>query len=454
MGSFAKAIHTALGIFLLGAVFFCPHVSAQDELILVSPHWDGVKYEFTKAFEQYYLAKTGKTVRLRWRDLGGTSQIEKALDSLYKATPDSSGIDVFFGGGMDPFMRRKTLGQLQSYRLPLELLSQFPSHVAGVPLYDDDFTYYGTVLASFGIVENRKIIDFLGLPPVKTWEDLCDPRLAGWVSSADPRKSGSVHMIYEIMLQAYGWEKGWKVIIQSSANLKSFLQQSSAPTKEVSSGEVAYAITIDINGMVQQEFLGRDAIRFFIPEGVSIMNPDGIAILKGAPHLEVAQTFVRFVMSEEGQRLWMTPLGKPGGPRKFTISRMSILPKLYDAMEASPMVPLNPFKASFPLVYRADVGSKRWGLLNEIMGRTVIDPQPQLKAAWKTANAAPEPLRSRLIAELSQPPLTEAEAAQVLPLFKTNPALAEQIALGWLQKAFDQYARIEREARNSHVSKP
>src|SRR5690606_32799659 len=99
------------------------------------------------------------------------------------------------------------------------------------------------------------------------------------------------HMIYEIILQVYGWEEGWKVIYQMSGNVKSFLQISSAPTKEVALGEAAYAVSIDINGMTQQAFLGPENVRFIVPAEVSVINPDGIAILRGAPNLDVAQEF-------------------------------------------------------------------------------------------------------------------------------------------------------------------
>lgn len=419
---------------------------AEREVVIVSPHWDGVKYEFGEAFARYYQAKTGEKVQVRWRDLGGTSQIERALDASYKVTPDTCGIDIFFGGGVDPYEHQKANGHLFAYQLPDDLLSRIPKTAAGIPLYDPDYTWYGAALSSFGIVENRVVSHRLNLPEVQTWEDLGKPELFGWVSSADPRKSGSVHMIYEIILQAYGWEKGWQVIYQSSGNIKSFLQQSASPTKEVSSGNAAYAISIDINGMVQQTFLGKESVRFFIPTGVSVMNPDSIAILKGAPNLDVAKAFVDFVLSPDGQKLWMTPVGQPGGPKKFIISRMSVLPELYDTDLSQLLVPVNPFQVETPLAYRNDVGSKRWNTVNEIMGRTIIDLHPQLRDAWEAILKTPEPLRSKLIEEFSTPPITEKQSAEISSLWKKDPAKAEKMALGWMKDALAKYKKLRAEA--------
>ncbi|NJK92248.1 MAG: extracellular solute-binding protein [Blastochloris sp.] len=226
-------------------------------------------------------------------------------------------------------------------------------------------------------------------PPVSTWEDLCLPALNGWVSSADPRKSGAVHMIYEIILQAYGWDKGWAVIYQMSGNVKSFLPASSGPTKEVAAGDAAYAVSIDINGLTQQSFLGKENVLFKIPPGVSVINPDGIAILKGAPNLDIAQAFLNFVMGPEGQSLWMKPIGTPGAAEKFNITRMGIRPDFYEVDLRELLVPVNPFKIDYPFQYNSPKGSKRWGVLNDLIGQTVIDVHPHLRRAWSALNQSP-----------------------------------------------------------------
>jgi ABC-type Fe3+ transport system substrate-binding protein len=417
------------------------------ELIIVSPHWEGIQYECGLAFEAYYLKRTGTKVKVRWRDVGGgTSQIEKAIDAGFKNNPHSCGIDLFYGGGVDPFENQKRKGQLQPYQLPEPILSQIPRSVGGFEIVDPDYHFYGAALSSFGILENRKVIARTQLPPAETWEDLCQPALNGWVSSADPRKSGAVHMIYEIILQAYGWEKGWAIIYQMSGNVKSFLPASSGPTKEVAAGDAAYAVSIDINGLTQQSFLGRENVRFKIPPGVSVINPDGIAILKGAPNLDIAQAFLDFTMGPEGQALWMKPTGTPGGATKFNITRMGIHPTLYEDDLSQLLVPVNPFKISYPFQYNTLKGSKRWNIINDLIGQSVIDVHSHLRRCWTALCALSPSARSALLAEFNQPLISEDQALEYAAWWRKEPIRARQMANRWMSDAVSRYQRLEQQA--------
>lgn len=435
-------------VFLWGTLVLAalPPCHASRELIIASPHWEGIQYEFEQAFEAFFQNKTGEAVHVRWRDLGGTSQIEKAINASYQVDPETCHIDVFFGGGLDPFENQKRLGQLHAFRLPDEILDPIPSDVGGFPLVDPDYMFYGAALSSFGILENRRVTEIVGLPAVREWLDLTDPRLFGWLSSSDPRKSGSVHMIYEIILQAYGWEKGWSVIYQMSGNVKSFLQQSSSPTKEVSMGETAYAVSIDIHGMTQQAFLGGENVRFQVPAGVSVINPDGIAIMRGAPNVDVAEEFVAFVMSRRGQSLWMRPTGHPEGAKKFGITRMGILPELYEDDFGDLLVPLNPFEIESGFIYNSDLGSTRWGVLNDLIGQSTIDVHSHLRRAWKEIISLPEKERGPLLEIFSRPLVTEAEAIELAAFWRTDRIRAGRLTNRWMEEAVARYRKIERDA--------
>lgn len=428
------------------------HSYSQKELILVSPHWEGIQYEFELAFKEHYRLRYKKEVRLRWRDGGGTSTLLKMLDAQLKATPGNPGVDVLFGGGTDPFVALAEKGHLEPYKISPLGLMKLPAEVNGVPLRDSRFRYYAAAISSFGIVENKRVREIVGLPEVRTWSDLANPELAGWVSAADPRKSGSVHMIYEIILQAYGWDRGWATIYGIAGNSSAFLDSSSKPVKEATLGNAAYAISIDINGMVAQNFIGPEHIRFFIPAEASILNGDCIAIFKGAPNRDVAEAFVSFVMSEKGQRLWMTPSGSKGGPVRYGISRMSPMPKLYQTDLSQLLVPMNPFQETTLPFYNSALGGKRWGIVNDIIGATMIDVHSKLKSAWMAAHKAG---RLDLLAQLQIPPLTEAEAIKQAPVWKDNPIQARAMANQWMKEAVRYYDSIETKANASmKASKP
>lgn len=436
---------------LIGLTVTSPCHSA-DELIIVSPHWEGIQYEFDRAFKDHYREKFGREIDVRWRDLGGTSSIEKAIDAGYAATPESCQMDVFFGGGIDPFESQKRKGQLHSYRLPDDLLAAIPPEIGGFPLVDPDYTFYGAALSSFGILKNRRVLEIIDLPEVKTWEDLSRPELFSWVSSADPRKSGSVHMIYEIILQAYGWDKGWEVIYTMSGNVRSFLQNSSAPTKEVAAGDAAFAVAIDINGMTQQAFLGKENVRFLIPSGASIINPDGIAILKGAPNLPQAEAFLDFVLSREGQSLWMRPTGSPDGAEKFGITRMGVIPDMYEVDMSDLLVPLNPFEVDYPFIYNSEKGSRRWGVVNDLIGQTIIDVHSHARDAWEAICSLPPGQRAPLIREFSQPFISESTAMEYAAFWRDDKIRARTLANEWMDAAVERYQTILQQAQNRQLT--
>ena len=58
---------------------------ADDSLVIVSPHNEAIRHEFSLAFADHYKRKTGRSVRLDWRLPGGTSEIARYLKGEYYA---------------------------------------------------------------------------------------------------------------------------------------------------------------------------------------------------------------------------------------------------------------------------------------------------------------------------------------------------------------------------------
>jgi len=372
-------------LFALSIIYTFPSVGLADTLVLISPHWEGIRYEFERAFKARYLSDTGRTVDFDWLDVGGTSETLRYIMSEYKNKPEGIGIDVFFGGGYEPYLALKKAHLLEPYILPKSLLDKIPQRLTRVPLYDPEHTWYGATLAGFGIVYNKVVLGLTKLPVMKTWEDLASPVAFGWVGSSDPRKSGSVHMVYEVILQCYGWDKGWRVITGLGANVRSFTNSASQVPKDVAIGEVAYGLAIDFYAWAQVKEAGADKIGFIMPDNLTIMTPDAIGILKGAPNSEVAKAFIRFVMSEEGQKLWLLVEKAPDGPQRFQLNRFSVLPSLYEMSTQNTAVKLNPFSWRSDFAFDSKLGAERWSIVNDLIGALVIDQKHLLTRAWKEA---------------------------------------------------------------------
>jgi len=140
------------------------------------------------------------------------------------------------------------------------------------------------------------------LPTPKTWRDLTSQKLRTWVGSADPRKSGSTHMMYEIILQAYGWETGMWTIAAMAGNIRAFTQSASTVPKDIAVGETATGLCIDQYAWSTMEKVGGERRGFALPEGLTVVTADGIAKLKGAPESAIATDFISYVLSEAGQK--------------------------------------------------------------------------------------------------------------------------------------------------------
>ena len=237
---------------LLFLFFFLVQSAGAQELVIVSPHWEGIRYEFEAGFAKWRSLKGLAPVKLSWRDVGGTSDIVRFVQSEYQGIDKTNptgrsgiGVDIVFGGGIDPFVSFKKSGYLEKLEINSEVLGRVAKEVSGMPLYDPDGYWFSPTMAAFGIFCNQKVLKVLNLSQPDSWEDLLDPKMSGWIVSADPRRSGSAHMFYEIILQAYGWEKGWEVLRGLAANYRVFLSNSSQAILDVVNGEVACSFAID-----------------------------------------------------------------------------------------------------------------------------------------------------------------------------------------------------------------
>ena len=446
--------HALIGatILMLGfATVFCWGGSTpdRDELVIISPHWEGIETGFNLAFEEWYKNKTGRQVKVDWIDQGGTSSDFRFIESEFQRVPEGIGFDLFFGGGTDNYLKLADKGLLVSYKLPDEQLKRIPKEIFGIPVYDSEYRWYGTALSSFGIMSNEELRQLLGLPEVKTWEDLTDPKLIGRVGAADPRESGSAHMIYEIILQGYGWEKGFELITQLGGNVRGFPAGSSTIPREIAAGQIIYGMAIDFYAYGQIAVLGADIIGYTVPLDAAVVSPDSIAILKGAPNMEVAQKFLQFVLSDAGQKLWMLRDTDPEGPKwEGGLNRCSVIPVLYDELGERCVVP-NPFKLDLtPIRYNAEKGGIRWDIVSDLIGALVIDPHKDLVAAWKAVDKSKDPQkREAAIRKLVEAPITEAEAMQIAQNEWKKPDYRNQKLKEWGQFAIQKFKAAKKMAK-------
>ena len=381
---------------------------AQPRVIIITPHVDAIRNEFGRGFAEWHSKYFKEMAIVEWRNVGGTADAVRFIQSEFSRKLEGIGIDCVFGGGMEPYLLLDDKKLLAAYRPPPEIINAIPQRVLGMDAYDPEFAWFGAAFSSFGILQNKRVQGLLGLPLARTWQELADPALMGWVGAGDPRNSGTMNVMFEAFLQYFGWDEGWRVLTQIGGNVRKFDRVSSSTAKDVTLGETAYAFAIDFYGFSQIAAAGRTNLTFVLPEDFTALNPDGIAILKGAPNMRTAQRFIDFVLSEDGQKLWFLPKGHPEGPRHNSIERMSMRPDFYKRYKGVSNIEFSPFELKQTFRYDARLSRERREVVAALAGALLVDTHDELQAAWKRIVA--EGVSPEIIKQLGAAPLTETEA--------------------------------------------
>jgi ABC-type Fe3+ transport system substrate-binding protein len=222
-----------------------------ETLVVISPHDQAIRWEFTHAFVRAMAAR-GRSVQIDWRTPGGAGEIARVLASDYTAgfevywtqalrrpwSPlvastfalpcpreapcdplaaqahqtflDSNvgcGIDVLFGAGGVDAAAHALAGRLVSVGIERRHPEIFgdggvPPSLGGEPYRDSEGRWFGTNLSGFGICYNGDGLARLKIAtPPDSWSALADPKYFGQLALADPSKSGSALKAFEMLIQ-------------------------------------------------------------------------------------------------------------------------------------------------------------------------------------------------------------------------------------------------------------
>jgi iron(III) transport system substrate-binding protein len=439
------------------------------ELRIITPHNQDIRRVFEPAFSDWHRERFGRGVAITYLSPGGSNDIVRYLRDLYgtyrdargKLLPEdqvNSGIELVWGGGDYAFERdfKPLLKPLLVHREVLAAAFPQPD-LAGVPLLDPESLtrqvapkWVGVVLSSFGLIYAPEFYERLGLPPPAEWADLARPELHGLLALADPTRSGSAAVSYMMVLQrsmesaergwlsehpragaelrpadealpsyrealARGWKEGMRTLLLMAANARYFGDSGSRPCVDVGDAEAAAGVAIDFYARVFQEQIGKRRITYHAPAGATAITPDPIGVLYGTRGERelVANRFVEFLLSTEGQRLW----NLRGGQSPYvtrSLRRMPVRRDVY-ADRTGWADDEDPFALARGFNLR-----QRWmrqlGRLVPIWAAAWIDGKPELERAYTAVLAVPDlERRERLRQRLSDLPIELAEVLQPAP---------------------------------------
>lgn len=488
--------------------------SADETLVIITPHNEALRHEYSRGFREWYLARTGKTVAIDWRVIGGTSEITRFLESEYvssfqnhwtkklgrpwstevqaafhnpRLNPDqtpeddtpemaarrtflssniSCGIDIFFGGGSFDFIRQANAGRLVDSGI-MQLHPEWfkddviPQSFTGEPYWDPKGRWIGDVLSSYGMIYNRDSLQRLGIAEEpRQWDDLANPKLQGEIALCDPTKSSSIAKAFENVIQQHiyrqwarleketgrdrksleaqaveaGWASGMQLLQLAGANARYFTDTSQKPSIDVIQGNSAVGMCIDFygRGAFQGTALRHDGspgrIGYYSPADGTVLSPDPIAVMRGAPNPKASLAFLEFALSMDGQKLWNFKKGVPGGTDRYELRRLPIRKDFYtqDFAKYRTDPDVNPYAGANPLIYNgAWTGGDNFRAMAFVIRVMCLDTHPELVAAWKEIIRAGMPAEALAVMSDMSPAAYPQLKARIIPALTSKNKVDE-----------------------------
>ena len=353
-------------------------------LRMITRHGADILLAAENAFLETQFAKDHNIVNIEWLPVGAT---------LWTETIARSGnIDVAWGGGPVLFDTVMGAGYLAPLDAPgiLAIFEDIPLDLSGAVtrrVVDGQVYWSGAAISSFGFTINTAYLGRTGLPEPSTWADLASPTYAVTlpqpsVGTADATKSTSNTRMFTIILQIYSWQEGWDVLVRMGAN-SNIYDQSENVRDAVINGVIGVGTTIDFYGYTAQ-LENPELCRYIFPEDGTIVNADPIALLTTAQYPEEAMGFIEWVLSPEGQKVWLDP----------KINRLPVNPAVFNTTEGMARPDLKAVyemtKTALTIEFSDEEAASYEAAMQQFYHATIVRPQLRLQSVWDKLSLALE----------------------------------------------------------------
>ena len=224
--------------------------------------------------------------------------------------------DVLWGGGAD------TLAAYKQYFQPYK-----PSCIDLIDptLYDPEYYWIGESPLPMVFIANTAKIPIDKIP--QSWYDIAksyDADKYGKIAIEDPVSSGSAFTQLCTMLFRYGeeaddYKSGWQFVAQVLPKLE-VKSSSSLAHKDIYAGENAVGITLEKAAVKYNDL---NMLLIYPSDGTSAV-PDGVAIVKDCPNLELAQLFEEYVLGFDCQTAQNADWGRR--PIRSDVTPVGLMP--------------------------------------------------------------------------------------------------------------------------------
>ncbi len=247
--------------------------------------------EWCQGMKQEFEAKYGITVNYIRMSSG------EALARI-QAEKDNPQFDIWWGGPIDSFVAAKEAGVLEAYNSP-----NFKNLLDQKKYKDADNYWVGIYVGSLGFATNTNWLkDHPGTEAPTSWQDLLKPEFTGQILVAHPSTSGTSYTAISTVLQMMGEEQGWEYLKKYAGQIAQYTKSGAAPAKFVGQGEGAVAIVFS-HDTVNEIDNNKMPLELTFPSEGTGYEIGGMAIIKGAKHLDAAQLWFDWAISAEAQSL-------------------------------------------------------------------------------------------------------------------------------------------------------
>lgn len=206
-----------------------------------------------------------------------------------------------------------------------------------------------------GVVWNREYLKANKLPVPAKFTDLTAFDYYGHITMTTPSRSGTTQMMLESIIAQYGWDKGWRTILNVGANLGTISSRSFAVSDYVAKGQFGIGPTIDSYALLLQKQY--PYVSFTYDSDFTLM-PTYVGIVRDSNNGNEAASFVEMIMSDATQQ----------GMAKSNLAKQSINnPILYNT--------------NLPTL-KFDKVMKREKLINIIYDEAISERLPDFQDIW------------------------------------------------------------------------
>ncbi|MGF1872444.1 ABC transporter substrate-binding protein [Photobacterium indicum] len=211
---------------------------------------------------------------------------------------DSTDIDIIISSSSVLFHNLEEKDKLQLLKVNNKTPEWLTPHILDMSGKIAAFAYSG-----FGFMYNTQYLASHQLSVPKTWQDLSDSQYFQHITMSTPARSGTTSLIVENILQNYGWEEGWRLLMNIGGNIAFISSRSFGVSEAISQGLIGAGPVIDSYAIDNKKRF--DYINFnYIPD--SIIMPTYIALAKGSTSPQESKKFIDFLLAKEGQQLLET----------------------------------------------------------------------------------------------------------------------------------------------------